>query len=76
MAEKKPVDIQHEEEMAKDDLNTQLREIRDMQSKIVDSMQTITTFITDLPKQYIDKENTKPGPLWNLIKAAKKIGSF
>ena len=79
------VDMQHEEEMIDnaDGVSTlsQLKEIKETQTQIVDSMKGILDFITELPKMdYTVEEDgkkvTKSGPLWTLIKKAKKVGAF
>ena len=78
----KPIDIQHEEEMAANaegvSTLSQLNDIRKTQEQIVDSLKQITDFITALPKQEYEDENgvKKNGPLWELIKRAKKVGAF
>jgi len=77
----KPIDMQHEEEMAKSDVLQQIKEIKDDQHKILDAMKEIVTFIKDLPRAdyTVEKDGVKEvksGPLWALIKKAKKVGAF
>jgi FKBP-type peptidyl-prolyl cis-trans isomerase (trigger factor) len=79
--DQKPIDMQHEEEIAKDDVNTKLAKIENQQAQIVESLKDMVKFLQDMVKMDYEVEEdgkkvAKTGPLWKLIKAAKKIGSF
>lgn len=84
----KPIDIQHEEtveEKKPEDLTImkteQLDRMEKNQEQIVGILKEIVSFIKDLPKADYEVEKDgkkvqKEGPLWTLIKRAKKIGAF
>jgi len=58
--------------------NAQIKEILDGQTKIIEALSEITSFLGKLAKQtYEDKDGKKKdGPLWVLIKQSKRIGAF
>ena len=63
-------------------LNDRLKAIAEDQHKIVDTIEVLTKFTSDLVKpEYTEKDKDgkdvkKTGALWQLIIKAKKIGAF
>ena len=73
----KPIDMQHEEEMAKQAEQSQLDRIEDQIKQMVGSLKDMVGFLQDMVKMEYEKDGEKKtGSLWTLIKSAKKIGSF
>ena len=73
--DEKPIDMQHEEEMAKQ--AEQLDRIEDQMKQMVGSLKDMVGFLQDMVKMEYEKDGEKKtGSLWTLIKSAKKIGSF